>query len=101
MASPRRAENQRRWMEQVQQAEKRTGSLRSYCKEQGISVSAMKYWSRKLGKAEGSRSSSPCMSRFVPLQVDPAPLEQDPKKEVLPDPRWVAEILLHLIRGAR
>lgn len=93
------AEKSRYWQNQVRRCEAYPGSLASYCRQAGIPPSSLSYWRRKLGlqAPEPTQTRSP----FVAVQLErsgPKPTKRPPevKASHLPDPRWVAQLILHL-----
>jgi hypothetical protein len=86
-----RIENRKQWQDRIQRAEQRSGSLQAFCKSEGVSRSAIKYWQRKLGA-------------FVPVKIVDSPAiaaATSRRGSSLPDPRWVAEFIAHLVGGSR
>ena len=88
------SEKQQYWRGHVAAVEKYFGSHEAYCRAEGISSSALKYWRRKVGKCR-SGALAP-MARFVPVEVT---RERQPAG--LPDPRWLAELIFHLSVGVK
>ena len=78
------------WRKQITLAVRREGSLESFCREQGLSPATLAYWRKKFGAA----ASKPlALSPFIPVKVEPTPV-----RATLPDPRWLAELILELVR---
>jgi hypothetical protein len=80
------------WREQVTLAERREGSLESFCRERGLSPNTLGYWRRKLGTGEMKQVALP---PFIPVTVDVA------ASRALPDPKWLAELIVHLSEAVR
>jgi transposase-like protein len=94
MENPSREQKHTFWRAQVAASEARQGSLSAFCRERGIEAHALSYWRAKL-RAEGTTRKSRTLPAFIEAVV-----EQDPATaRALPDPRWVAEVLLHLAAG--
>lgn len=81
-------EKERFWRAQLAGAERRNGSMGEYCRERGISASALAYWKRKLERGYQSKAIVP--SGFVPVQISRV------EKRELPDAKWLASFILHL-----
>jgi hypothetical protein len=76
------------WAKRIKQAEEFSGSNRAFCVSNGLSIPTFQYWKKKLKKGPVVVTSSP----FVRVEIEKPTMQ-------LPDPRWVAEIILHLTRG--
>ena len=91
-----RAENAEQWRGRVERSERHEGSMQSFCEAEGVSLSALQYWRQKLGQP---RDAAVTRSAFVPVQIVGGP---DGRAGYgLPDPKWVAEIILRLSEGTR
>jgi hypothetical protein len=66
-----------------------------------VSLSSLKYWRRKCGVAEPPAVSAPRPSRFIPVELVSSAVEPGREERWLPDPKWVAELIVHLSRGTR
>lgn len=87
------------WTEHVKKASIYNGSLKEYCRQESISSSTLNYWREKLGKGISKPSQT---SKFIPVVVaPPSKLEQKERQEILPNPKWVAEIILHVYGGLK
>ncbi len=84
---------QQYWRAHVARVEKYAGSHEAYCRSAGISSPALKYWRNKI-KKEG-RMAAPPVPQFVPVEVMP----ERAAATGLPDPRWLAELIICLNRG--
>ncbi len=78
------------WREQLALASRRDGSLESFCRERGLSLASLAYWRKKFRAGE---SKALALSPFVPAKVVPTAVDS-----TLPDPRWVAELIVELVR---
>ena len=89
-------EKQRYWENHAEAAEKFVGSHEAYCRAEGISAPALRYWRIK---ARGKRRPiRPLPTKpFVPVEV----MYDGPARPKVPDPRWLAELILALTGGAR
>jgi hypothetical protein len=87
-----RIENQRRWEEHVRVAQDHPEGYADYCRKNQISVATLNYWRNKMRV----RKVSDTVQRpaFIPIQV----ISEGNQSAVrgLPDPKWVAELILHL-----
>ena len=73
--SSRRKVKTQVWKDLLAQASNYPGSTRDFCKDQGLA--------------------------FVRVQIQDTQLEPITRCLALPDPRWVAEVILHLQKGLR
>lgn len=91
-----RSENREQWLKHVAQAAEHADGMSAYCREQGISVGALQYWKNKCG-SKVNEVAPASRSAFVPVQV----LDQcrAMKGSPLPDPKWVAGVLFHLMES--
>lgn len=79
-------------------AQKDSGqSMVAYCKANGLSPHTFGYWAQKI-KLESEAQATP--PPFLPVQVVAKQSAPGEEKQ-LPDPKWVAEVLLHLALGFR
>ena len=86
-------EKQKYWREQVAEAGRlEGGSLEAFCRSQGLSLSALGYWRKKFREPQGN---AVVPSKFIPVEIS----RSEPKR--LPDPRWLAEFVWHLVGGVR
>ncbi len=82
----KRSANVEVWRRRLEAAENFPGTILEYCRCEGISREALRYWRQRLGSA--------AVSPFAPVEVLlPTPVAR------LPDARWVAELILHLHAG--
>ncbi len=87
------------WEKHIEEAALFSGGVQRYCKSQGLNLSTYYHWRGKLASPK-ARSTKKQQSSFLPVVVK-AP-EFDPTQLMptrLPDPKWVAEVMTHLIRG--
>ena len=83
------------WRNHLAGVERYPGSIEAYCRSQGISGPALSYWRKKFGMGERSRSLVPAQS-FVPVEIK----RDDQFSGGLPDPRWLADLILGLSVGS-
>lgn len=99
------------WREHVAGAEKFPAGVSAYCTEQGLKISTYYGW-RKLVKPSGSAPKRPkslkpkvtkkIQSPFLPVAVAAGAVEIESRVTSplkLPEARWVAEVMLYLMRG--
>jgi len=80
------------WASEVEQFESYSGSLAAFCRSRGVSPGRFRYWVGKLGKRK--KGSGVSVSPFSAIKV-----EAKIAGTLLPDPRWLAELILHLSSG--
>ena len=85
------SEKREYWVTKVREAQSFSGSVKAFCEQQGISLATFGYWKAKL-KSQPLTRMSVQPSPFVRVEIERP-------KSTLPDPKWVAEILVHLSRG--
>jgi hypothetical protein len=83
------------WIKHVAAAPLHEGGVGSYCKLHGLALASYYKWKVKVG-----RNQIKSQPTFLPVTMATPPRTQ---AEVvsLPEARWVAEVLTHLIRGCR
>ena len=81
------------WKSHILKASKHEGSINSYCRIAGISSGKFHYWKKRLAIKE----PKPCENIPAFAQVEVVP----DKNSSLPDPRWLAELILSLARGVK
>lgn len=90
-----RSEKEKYWRSQIAQAAEFQGSIQAYCQTHGISQFTFRYWQRKLTQ---EKAQSVVRRPFVQVEIqNPSPEQFSTHR--LPDPHWVAEVILHLSRG--
>lgn len=84
------------WQKQIDSAKKYPGSKAAFCRTNSLSVHTLNYYIKKFDK---EKKLTPRVARpFVEVMVE-KPINQ--VKRSLPDPKWVAELILHLQEGAQ
>ena len=94
--------NESIWRGHVEEARKHPKSISAYCRDRGISRSGFNYWQKRLGAQSLQRKRTPAEvavkrrpSAFIPVELLPfVPVSKSGPQ--LPDPKWVAELILHL-----
>lgn len=90
-----RKANAEAWRRRLAAADTFPGTITEYCRREGISREALRYWRGRLAK---TRTPAEATAGFARVEVLPAA----PVAPIgLPDPRWVAELILHLQAGGR
>ena len=82
------------WRKHVESAKSFPGSAREYCERHALEVQSFYQWRKKLAVSDSKRPS------FVPVVLSELEQESLPTA-YLPDARWTAEFLRHLLRGVR
>ena len=92
MKSMSRVNKSEIWRKRLEMAARRTGTLSEFCRSEGVSLEALRYWQKKFAQ--------PCLpaptASFVAVEI-----EEASRGGSLPDPRWLAELILHLQGGRR
>lgn len=83
-------EKEKFWLAKLAEAKERGGSLDGFCREQGLSSSTFSYW-RKRFRAQESKAVVPATAKFIPVEISSVACAP------LPDPRWLAELIGHLM----
>jgi hypothetical protein len=98
MSPGTRREKEKQWLEHVKKAQSHSVGIAAYCRRAGITVNALNYWRAKtrLRPSMPDRDENPV---FLPVQVIENEVP-DLRSEFL-DPKWVAEVMLHLACGMR
>jgi hypothetical protein len=91
-------EKEQVWRGHLARAAEYSGSVSAFCRTEGLSIPAFQYWKQKLNPK--SKNTAPALPAFVRVQVEEA-VPESRRAVQLPDPRWVAEIILQLHRSSR
>ena len=83
------------WRAHLLKCEQSEGTQTSYCERAGISVRNFNYWKQRFRKEDSVATRSLRSSSFVPVQVKTFAPELSGIK-VLPDAKWVSEIIFEL-----
>ena len=92
MESSVQLEREVSWPAEVERFERHSGSLAGFCRSRGLSPVRFRYWVQKLDKRK--KGSGVSVSPFTAVKV-----EAKIAGTLLPDPRWLAEFILHLSGG--
>jgi hypothetical protein len=83
------------WATKVAKAKQRSGSLSAFCRAEGISINTFQYWQKRFNKE--MLMPQPDRGRFLPVEIVDEPAQANTSRR--PDPRWLAEFILHLHGG--
>ena len=93
------------WKNHVASAEAHAGGIGDYCREHGIKSSVYYSW-RQVIKHEFAcedlvlpREVKRTKPSFIPVVIAEGSNSERQCATNLPDARWVAEVMLHLLRG--
>jgi len=86
------------WMEHSRNFAASMQTLKAYCAEQKISHHTFSYWRAEIKKEHGGKGANLPQSKFVPVSIAPLPRREAPIRTELPDAKWVAEFIRHLLR---
>jgi hypothetical protein len=93
-----RRENEKNWQTLVERSRHRAGSVEEFCNAEGVSLSAFGYWKKKLRSQSKLTKKTKDVSAFSRVEIL-EPAYYPPRSSAL-EAKWVAEIILHLHRGA-
>lgn len=79
------------WQRHLSAAKQFPGTVDAYCAANRISTASFYYWKKKL---ERDRKAAVIPS-FIPVEV-----VRSRSSDGMPDPKWLAEFVMHLSRGA-
>ena len=91
------------WSQHYKAAEVHPGGIGSYCEEQNLSMTMYYKWRKKIALVK-SRELKPV---FLPVQITEPRISIESKSSSkdretdLPEARWLAEVLSHLVRSLR
>jgi hypothetical protein len=92
------SEKEQVWRGHLARAAKFSGSASAFCRSESLSIPAFQYWKQKLNPK--NKNTAPALPAFVRVQVEES-VSHTRAEVQLPDPRWVAEIILQLYRSCR
>ena len=81
------------WSALVNETQYHEGTLNDFCSLRGVSQQSFYAWKRKLKAAQG-----PINSSFLKVEVDSA---VETQLKGLPDPKWVALVILEITKGLK
>lgn len=84
------------WSDHLAAAARHPAGIGAYCKEHGLSATMYYKWKTKLHQGKGDKPSA-----FLPVVVAAPQATREFKRNTrdLPEAQWVADVMLHLIRG--
>jgi hypothetical protein len=88
-------EKRRFWEGQLALVESSGQRSTEFCRQRGLSCSAFAYWKRRL---RNRPTKAVVVPKFIPVEIK-APHTRE--RVALPDPRWLAEFIGHLMGGDR
>ena len=83
------------WQQHVEAAKSFPGSIQNYCELHELDSSSLYQWRKRFSGATQVKTKS----EFLPVVVSSPALAGSTAGSTLPNAQWVAEVLLHLIRG--
>ena len=83
------------WQQHVEAAKSFSGSVQQYCDEHDLDPSSLYQWRKRFS----GTNQNPSKSEFLPVVVSRPEQSERPSQAILPNAQWVAEVMLHLIRG--
>ena len=88
------------WNQHLLGAEAHGRGIGAYCEEHGLSKAMYYKWKKKLQAMKSVPSQIPS---FLPVKIKEAKSKPSDNSKTLdlPDARWVAEVITHLIRGLK
>lgn len=87
------------WKTHISQAKQFEGGFAAYCRSQNISVHTLNYWRKRFDRSSVQKSFR-APSPFIPVNIE-TPVFSKLAVRSLPDPKWVAEFVLHLQGGVQ
>ena len=99
-------ETHRIWRERIERFRKHQGSRSEFCRREGVTLNSLSYWLRKLTDSGLPISRERPQSAFAAVEIVSASCSPhycsrsegfNGVHNGLPDPRWTAEFLRHLL----
>ena len=90
-----RQEVEKFWKQHIEAAKSFSGSVQKYCDANGIESASFYSWRKRLS----SVARDPDYAKFLPVIISDSDRRSAASERALPNARWVAEVMLHLIRG--
>ncbi len=84
------------WREQVERSKSFAGTVDEYCVANGVSKSTLSRYRRLFGAVR--KTSRSAFVKIAPI-IEATPVKEASSRGRLPDPRWLAELLLGLGGG--
>jgi hypothetical protein len=85
------------WMERLERFRKHQGSRSDFCRREGITLTGLSYWLKKVSPSENEPALVRRHSAFAAVEVVTEQGLQVVGGRGLPDPRWTAEFLRHFL----
>ena len=83
------------WKQHIEAAKSFSGSAQEYCDAHEIQSPSFYSWRKRLSAV----ARDPNKAKFLPVIISEAERPAEQLERVLPNAQWVAEVMLHLIRG--
>jgi transposase-like protein len=83
------------WQQHVEATKSFPGSIQKYCEQHELDPSSLYQWRKRFSGATQVKTKS----EFLPVVVSSPARAELPAMSPLPNAQWVAEVMLHLIRG--
>jgi transposase-like protein len=91
-------ENRKLWRQIIAEAEVFQGTRKEFCQLHTINEKSFYYYRRQF-QLEGLMSKQRAKSAFVKAVVEQTPIKlRHSLKSAIPDPKWAAEVMIHLWR---
>ena len=94
MQENKREQNRKAWRSHIEAQSRSSSTQGDYCKLHGLSLQSFQSYKKKF-KGEGLIHSS-LPSPFVKVEVDRGSI---PDRRTMPDPRWLADLVSHLMNA--
>ena len=99
MKASSQSAKERFWREQLNLIENYPGTTAEFCRSKGLPIYTCHYWRKKIATQQRPMAHSAVVQNpFIQVEVQK---RAEPVASSLPDPRWLAEFLIQLNRGAR
>jgi hypothetical protein len=86
------------WRDHIEKLKEYKGTQVSFCKEREISVRNFNYWKYRFKKESSLALKISKPGSFLPVQVKAERVRSVSDHTVLPDAKWVSEIIFELSR---
>ena len=94
MQMSKREQNRKMWRSHIEEQSRSSSTQGEYCKLHGLSLQCFQSYKKKF-RGEGMIHSS-LPSPFVKVEVERG---STPDRRAMPDPRWLAELVSHLVNA--
>jgi hypothetical protein len=92
-----RAETTDTWMERLERFRKHQGSRSEFCRREGITLTGLSYWLNRQADPVMTPVTHSRQPAFAAVEIVSDRGLPNPGSRGLPDPRWTAEFLRHLL----